>query len=351
MPRKGKIVDDTILYDPNIEEAFHHTFDYLRLCAENGVTLNPEKFRFSRKEVEFCGFLVGWNGYRLCDDMISAIKNFPMPESPTITDIRAWFGVVNQLAPFIAKAEIMAPFRDLLKSKNLKGKRVYWDDVLKSSFEHSKTELCDLATKGLTNYELNRDTALVTDWSKKGIGFVLLQKHCACEDNSNPTCCEGGWKLVYCNSRTLGPEEQGYAPVEGEGLAVTWALKKCRMFLLGHPKFFILVDQRPLVKISGNKPLADIENGRLQNQKEKTLQYNFEIKHIEGVKNHANTFSRYLVNPPDSDDITHAKSINAVEHTQIIGTIETTLSVTLDKLKKCTESDPQLQSLTSKAIA
>ena len=348
VPRKGKIVDDTILYDSNIEEAFHHTFDYLRLCAENGITLNPEKFRFSRKEVEFCGFLIGWDGYRLCDDMIAAIKNFPMPESPTITDIRAWFGVVNQLAPFIAKADIMAPFRDLLKSKNLKGKKVFWDSMLKNSFEQSKIQLCDIATKGLTNYELNRDTALVTDWSKKGIGFVLLQKHCACVDNSNPTCCDGGWKLVYCNSRTLGPEEQGYVPVEGEGLAVTWALKKCRMFLLGHPKFFILVDQRPLVKIFGSKPLADIENSRLQNQKEKTLQYNFEIKHIEGVKNHANTFSRYPVHPPDSDDITHAKSINALEHTQIIGTIETTLSITLDKLKKCANSDPQLQSLTSK---
>ena len=347
VPRKGKIVDDTLLYDANIEQAFYHTFDYLKLCADNGVTLNPDKFRFGRKEVEFCGYLVGWEGYRVCDDMISAIKNFPMPAEPTITDIRAWFGVVNQLAPFVAKAEIMTPFRELLKSKNLRGKKVYWDSEFQRAFEESKTELCTLATKGLSNYELNRETALVTDWSTKGIGFVLLQKHCTCED-INPTCCEGGWKLVYCNSRTLGVEEQGYVPVEGEGLAVTWALKKCRMFLQGHPKFHILVDQRPLVKIFGNKALADIENVRLRNQKEKTLEYNFQMKYIEGIKNHANTFSRYPVNRPDSDDITEAVTINAIERTLTIGAIDTTLAITVEKLHEYTNSDKQMQQLISK---
>ena len=102
-----------------------------------------------------------------------------------------------------------------------------------------------MAVKGLHNYNLNRSTALVTDWSKKGIGFTLLQKHCSCD--TNPICCEGGWKLVYCSSRTIHKEEADYVPVEGEGLAVTWALKKARMFLQGHPKFTILVGQRPLV--------------------------------------------------------------------------------------------------------
>ena len=32
IPRKVKIVDDALLYDTNIEEAFFHTFDYLYHC-------------------------------------------------------------------------------------------------------------------------------------------------------------------------------------------------------------------------------------------------------------------------------------------------------------------------------
>ena len=59
---KKKIVDDTCLYDTDIETAFHHTFDYLVLCAENGITLNPVKFKFCRREVDFVGYLSHWVG-------------------------------------------------------------------------------------------------------------------------------------------------------------------------------------------------------------------------------------------------------------------------------------------------
>ena len=242
----------------------------------------------------------------------------------------------------------MAPFRELLKSKNLKGKRVYWDKQLQDAFEHSRTVLCDLARKGLCNYDLNKKTMLITDWSKLGIGFVLLQKHCSCKDDTDPTCCEGGWKLVYCNSRALSPEEVGYVPIEGEGLGVTWALKKCRMFLQGHPQFTILVDHRPLVKIFGNKPLADIENIRLQQQKEKTLAYNYVIKHIPGVKNHANTFSRYPANEPDNEDISEATTINAIECTSTINSIQKTLSVTMETIRQHAADDEQYQRLLEK---
>ena len=35
--RKVKIVDDTLLYDSSIEQAFYHVWDYLTICANNGV--------------------------------------------------------------------------------------------------------------------------------------------------------------------------------------------------------------------------------------------------------------------------------------------------------------------------
>ena len=54
--------------------------------------------------VEFVGYHVGWESYRPADDMIAAIKNFPIPVEPSISDVRAWFGLINQVAPFVAKA-------------------------------------------------------------------------------------------------------------------------------------------------------------------------------------------------------------------------------------------------------
>ena len=49
--RKCKCVDDTLLHNEGVEQAFWHTYDFLELCAEIGIRLNPEKFRFCRREV------------------------------------------------------------------------------------------------------------------------------------------------------------------------------------------------------------------------------------------------------------------------------------------------------------
>ena len=96
MPRKSKIVDDVLLHDRSIHEVFFHVFEYLQLCAEKGITIIPGKFKFARTEDDFVGYHISWEGYRPCNDVIAAIRDFPMPENPTITDIRSWFGSVNQ---------------------------------------------------------------------------------------------------------------------------------------------------------------------------------------------------------------------------------------------------------------
>ena len=71
-----------------------------------------------------------------------------MPENSTIAGIRSWFGLVNQLAPFLATAPMMAPFRELLKSTRTLGKKVYWDHELKHIFKQTNLEICKLAEQG-----------------------------------------------------------------------------------------------------------------------------------------------------------------------------------------------------------
>ena len=62
IPRKIKIVDNTLLYDKNIEDAFFHTWDYLHLCATAGIVINDKKFKFFRDTVEFAGLKLTPNG-------------------------------------------------------------------------------------------------------------------------------------------------------------------------------------------------------------------------------------------------------------------------------------------------
>ena len=282
-PCKHKCVDDTLLHDSSIEKSFWYTYDFLELCVRRGITLKPEKFMFCRREVEFVGFHIGWEAYKPTEDRLSAIRNFTLPTQPNITDIRSWFGFVNQLAPFLATAPIMAPFRDLLKRPT--GRKVYWDEQLQQKLNKAKDIICELAKDGLAFYDRARPTAVITDWSKDGIGFVILQQYCSCVSSVTPLCCKGGWRLALCGSRHLTPAEAGYAPIEGEALAVAWCLRKARFFLLGCSSLLVVTDHRPFVGLLGDKALTDVVNPRLFRLKEWTLQFKFTIRYLPGKKN------------------------------------------------------------------
>ena len=329
--RKVKIVDDVLLYDVSIEDSFFHSFDFLSKCEENGATMNPTKFKFAQKRVDFVGYDVDWESFKPSDNTLSAIKDFPMPSEPRLVDIRSWYGLVNQIAPFITVSPVMAPFRDLLKSTKTSGSKVYWDDELKKIFEDTKEKLCNAMTEGLSFYDVR--TCLITDFSQKGIGFLIMQKHCKCTKGELLSCCQNGWKLVLCKSRHLEEAEEKYMPIEGEALAIDWALKTGRLYLLGC-EFEVLTDHKPLVKIFNDKPLNEVENMTVQTFKERSMAYSFQVKHIKGIKNmfFGDPLSRYPVNDPDESDRSLTKELAALNIASIHRNIDS-IAVTVNEIK------------------
>ena len=91
--------------------------------------------------------------------------------------------------------------------------------------------------------------------------------------------------------------------MEGEALAVAWALHKTRHFTLGNEKLTVAVDHKPLLKILGDRELADIDNPRILNFKQKTLCWRLEVVHVPGKEHHvADAMSRFPVEPPKGDE-------------------------------------------------
>ena len=275
VPRKVKIVDDTLLYDNTIQEAFFAAWDYFSLCANNGIVLNISKFKFCRKTVDFADLSITPTGPVPSEKIMSAIKNFPQPKD--ITGARSWFGLVNQVAWAYSISPIMEPFRDLIKPN----RNFYWDEQLTEIFNSSKQTIIELVKEGIRTFDASRRTCLQTDWSQSGIGYLLLHKYCKCKEDS-PVCCPEGWKLVYAGSRFLTPTESRYSPTEGEALAVSWSLKHSRIFTLGCSNLLIAVDHKPLLGILNNRDIDTIANPRLQNLKESTLGWRFAITHCPG---------------------------------------------------------------------
>ena len=69
--------------------------------------------------------------------------------------------------------------------------------------------------------------------------------------------------MVSCGSRFISDTERRYSMVELEMLAAVWALKKCRVYLLGMNNFNVVVDHKPLESIMDKKTLNEIESPRL----------------------------------------------------------------------------------------
>ena len=361
IPCKTKCVDDALLWDKSIEDAFWHAVDWLDTCGHNGVTLNPPKFSFAQTCTEFAGFEIQPTAVRPCPRYIEAIKDFPTPHN--ITDVRSWFGLVNQVSYAFASAERMLPFRDLLKP----GTPFMWTDLLNRLFEESKSIIINEILKGVEIYDKTKPTCLVSDWSKEGIGFWLFQKHCKCP-SSRPFCCKTGWRITLVGSRFTSSAESRYAPIEGEALAVVDALEKARHFVLGCPDLIVAVDHKPLLKMLGDRSLDGIANPRLFNLKQKSLRYRFSIIHIPGVRNFAaDAVSRHPVGKPIplniSDDAAVASASPA--HHDVLATIrlhepdidqvcvqtsgahtEVIRSVTWDDVRLATTSDPLMLLLT-----
>ncbi|GFO50206.1 enzymatic polyprotein [Plakobranchus ocellatus] len=53
---KTKVIDDTIMWSPSIEDSFLQAAKWLDLCGRNGIILNPSKFSFAKETVNFAGF-------------------------------------------------------------------------------------------------------------------------------------------------------------------------------------------------------------------------------------------------------------------------------------------------------
>ena len=132
-----KVIDDALLWSDTLEGCFFRTCEWLDICGKNGIIQNPSKFVFGSDTVEFSGFEINPTNVRPSPNMMKAIADFPTPKN--ITDIRSWFGLVNQVTYAFSMTDKMAPFRELLKPTST----FYWDDELDRLFASSKHKIIE----------------------------------------------------------------------------------------------------------------------------------------------------------------------------------------------------------------
>ena len=272
---KVTLVDDTLVWDESVEQNFQSVCRLLVMYGKAGLIMNGEKFQFGKDVVDFAGMEVTNSGVRPARKFLQAILEFPAPSN--ISEVRSFFGMVNQVNYAFSMSDTMEPFRHLLRPDT----PFLWSPILQDRFEKAKDMIVKEVTKGVQHFEVGRPTCLATDWSKLGLGFFLLQKWCACK-SLHPRCCTDGWKLVLAGGRFTSPAESRYSPVEGECLAIADALHRAKHFVLGCPDLIVATDHKPLVGLFNDRNLADIQNPRLLSITEKTRWFRFTVIHVPG---------------------------------------------------------------------
>ena len=279
-----KIVDDIFVQAPDYETLWKHAAVILSRCEKLNVTISLKKMQIG-EEITFAGYRVGKDGVKPDPDMTRSIGQFPTPK--TVTDVRSFLGLANQLAGFLPDlAHGTVAIRALMK----KGIEFRWMEAQEKEFKKMK----DILTGNLITKPFNPllKTELLTDASKlHGLGYALIQK----EDDGNP-------RLIMCGSCGLTDAQKRYAVIEIECLAVQWATQKCDYYLKGIDTFNIVTDHKPLLGVFA-KDLGAVENPRLQRLRMKISGYNFTLEWKAGKTNLvADALSRYPVFGPEAGD-------------------------------------------------
>ena len=113
--QKTKIVDDTALWDSNLETHWWRMIEFIERLGQNGIILNKEKFQFAQRLIDYAGFRITETQIHPQEKFLNAIREFPTPTK--ITDVRSWFGLVNQISHYSQLTELMHPFKPLLSPK------------------------------------------------------------------------------------------------------------------------------------------------------------------------------------------------------------------------------------------
>ena len=101
---KRSLVDDTLVWNNNLQENFEDVCKLLQVCHSASLIFNSDKFQFGQETVEFAGLEVTMTGVRPSRKCLESIRAFPAPRN--LTEARSFFGMLNQ----VSYAFAMSPY-------------------------------------------------------------------------------------------------------------------------------------------------------------------------------------------------------------------------------------------------
>ena len=286
-------IDDILVFSDSVEEHIEHLKRVFRRLRECGLKLHPRKCSLGRPSVPYLGHVVSEEGIFPDPGKLAAVKCFPTP-----TDVRAlreFLGLASYYRRFVPNfAKVAGPLHMLTHADA----QYVWTQSCESAFARLKELLTSPPV--LAYPDFSKPFVLHTDASGKGLGAVLEQVQT--DGTSHP--------IAYA-SRTLSKHEAKYGITELEALAVVWALRHFRAYLLGH-SCTVFTDHAPVKSLLNSRH----PSGKLARWAQTVAEFDLELKYKPGRKNaNADALSRSPLDDPvmkPSESIFHSVQVGAV---------------------------------------
>ena len=225
-------LDDILVHSIDSETHCTHLRTVFKRLSEAGLTLRGQKCHLGLRSVTYLGHTFSSSGMAPDPQKVQSIQQWPQPN--TATEVHQFLGLASYYRRYIPHfANIAAPLNELTQ----KGIQFRWTEECSSAFNFLKDRLAQAPVLDYPQFESQANPFnLQTDASAIGLGAVLEQD---------------GHVIAYASRALTAPERQ-YSTIQRECLAVVYALKQFRHYLLGR-EFLIVTDHAPLQWLSALK--------------------------------------------------------------------------------------------------
>ena len=247
LPQVHIIHDDLVIATVTLKEHEEVVIAVMEILAAAGLTLNPSKCVFGKKEIRFWGMIVGAEGIQPDPEKVEALRHISPPRNKE--ELNSFICMMQSNADFIPDfSQKVSKLRELTE----KYAKFNWTTEHKSCYEHL---LEHFRKETLLQYfDARLQTFLFVDAHYTGLGSILAQGTTI--DTARP---------VAIASRATSKAEKHYPQLDLEGLGVDFALRRFREYLVGSPSVVTVVtDHKPLVPIFNKNKKGSIRTHRVR---------------------------------------------------------------------------------------
>ena len=265
-------LDDCIVFAKTEEQFLVKLEEVFIRFKNHNIKLNPDKCRFGLQEVEYLGHVINNTGLKFSPSRLARILEIERPK--IAKDMKIYLGTVNYLRDHIKNLSmLMAPLQAMITPYDKRSKKeLVWTPELINAYELLVQKVKDCPEIFFMDDE--SPVFLHTDACDLGIGAYLFQVK------------DGKEYPISFLSKALSGPQLNWSTYDKEAYAIYFAILKLQ-YLLRDIKFTVRTDHRNLVYIG--------EGGtqKVFRWREFLSMFNFDIEHIEGIKNIvADGFSR-----------------------------------------------------------